>query len=44
MIARPDPIFRSIYCPKANLIIEIDGGQHYSEAGKGKDRARDDNE
>ncbi len=30
------------YCPKANLIIEIDGGQHYCEAGKAKDRARDD--
>ena len=22
------------YCPKANLVIELDGGQHYSEAGK----------
>ena len=30
------------YCPKANLVIELDGGQHYSEAGKAKDRARDD--
>ena len=30
------------YCPKANLVIEIDGGQHYSEAGKAKDRTRDD--
>jgi len=29
------------YCPKANLVIELDGGQHYSEAGKAKDRARD---
>jgi len=25
------------YCPKANLIIEIDGGQHYSPEGKEKD-------
>ena len=30
------------YCPKANLVIELDGGQHYSEAGKAKDRTRDD--
>ena len=30
------------YCPKANLVIELDGGQHYSEPGKAKDRTRDD--
>ena len=30
------------YCPKANLVIELDGGQHYSEAGKAQDRTRDD--
>ncbi len=30
------------YCPKANLVIELDGGQHYSETGKAKDRVRDD--
>jgi len=30
------------YCPKANLVIELDGGQHYSESGQAKDRARDD--
>jgi very-short-patch-repair endonuclease len=30
------------YRPKANLVIELDGGQHYSEAGKAKDRARND--
>lgn len=29
------------YCPKANLIIELDGGQHYTEDGKVKDAARD---
>ena len=29
------------YCPKANLVIEVDGGQHYSETGKTKDRIRD---
>ena len=30
------------YCPKANLVIELDGGQHYLETGKAKDRTRDD--
>jgi very-short-patch-repair endonuclease len=30
------------YCPRANLIIEIDGGQHYSDEAKQKDVARDD--
>ncbi|HEY3303744.1 MAG TPA: endonuclease domain-containing protein [Candidatus Binatia bacterium] len=25
------------YCPKANLVIELDGGQHYSEAIRGED-------
>ena len=30
------------YCPKANLVIELDGGQHYSETGKARDRTRDD--
>jgi very-short-patch-repair endonuclease len=30
------------YCPKANLVVELDGGQHYSEIGKAKDRVRDD--
>ena len=29
------------YCPKAKLIIELDGGQHYNPEGKAKDRARD---
>jgi len=30
------------YCPKANLVIELDSGQHHCEAGKAKDRTRDD--
>jgi very-short-patch-repair endonuclease len=30
------------YCPKVNLVKELDGGQHYSEIGKAKDRTRDD--
>jgi very-short-patch-repair endonuclease len=29
------------YCPAAKLIIEIDGGQHYSGEGKKKDGIRD---
>ena len=29
------------HCPKAKLVIELDGGQHYSSEGKAKDRARD---
>jgi very-short-patch-repair endonuclease len=30
------------YCPKASLIIELDGGQHYEEEGIIKDKIRDD--
>ena len=30
------------YCPKANLVIELDGGQHYTDDGKAKDIRRDD--
>jgi len=30
------------YCAKASLVIELDGGQHYSTEGKMKDRERDD--
>lgn len=29
------------YCPKAKLVIEIDGGQHYTDEGKEKDWIRD---
>lgn len=29
------------YCPAAKLIVEIDGGQHYSEANIVKDEVRD---
>ena len=29
------------YCPKAKLVIELDGGQHYLKAGKKKDTIRD---
>jgi very-short-patch-repair endonuclease len=30
------------YCPAAKLIVEIDGGQHYSEENIVKDEARDE--
>ncbi len=30
------------YCPSAKLIIEIDGGQHYSNGGIKEDQTRDD--
>ena len=29
------------YCPKAKLIIELDGGQHYSDEGIADDIVRD---
>ena len=29
------------YCLKAKLVIEVDGGQHYSYDGKRKDEVRD---
>jgi len=30
------------YCPKAKLVIEVDGSQHYGTDGKRKDKIRDD--
>ena len=30
------------YCPKTRLVIEINGGQHYSAEGEEKDRLRDE--
>ncbi len=35
------PFIVDFYCPKGNLVIEIDGGQHYSDEGKLKDSHRD---
>jgi very-short-patch-repair endonuclease len=29
------------YCPAAKLIVELDGGQHYSVEGRAKDVTRD---
>ncbi len=30
------------YCPRANFIVEVDGGQHYKKESKQRDRVRDD--
>ncbi|MEN8263559.1 MAG: endonuclease domain-containing protein [Nitrospirota bacterium] len=30
------------YCPELKLVIEVDGGQHYSAEGKDRDHARDE--
>jgi very-short-patch-repair endonuclease len=30
-----------LYCPKAKLVVEIDGGQHYYGDGQKSDKARD---
>jgi len=30
------------YCPAAKIVIELDGWQHYEEAGKEKDCVRDE--
>jgi very-short-patch-repair endonuclease len=43
-VYRQKPIGRFVvdfYCPKAHLIIELDGGQHYSEEMKSRDGLRD---
>ena len=43
-VYRQNPIGQFVvdfYCPKAKLVIELDGGQHYSEAIQEKDESRD---
>ena len=35
-----DNFIADFYCHKAKLVIEIDGAQHYTEAGKEKDEFR----
>ena len=35
-----DNFIADFYCHKVNLIIEIDGSQHYTEEGKQKDEFR----
>jgi len=40
---RQKPLERWIvdfYLPAARLVVEVDGGQHFSEAGRAKDAAR----
>lgn len=29
------------FCPRANVVIEVDGSQHYSEEGENRDKRRD---
>jgi len=36
-----DNYIADFYCPKAKLVIEVDGGQHYDIEGREKDRERD---
>lgn len=43
-VYRQKPIGRFVvdfYCPKANLVIELDGGQHYSDEMRTRDGLRD---
>ena len=35
-------IIADFYCPKSKLVIEVDGGQHYSAEGTEKDIERDE--
>ena len=35
------PYIVDFYCTAAKLVIELDGSQHYEEAGKEADEARD---
>ena len=37
-----DNFIADFYCPKSKLVIEVDGGQHYSAEGREKDKKRDD--
>ena len=35
------PYILDFYCAEAGLAVELDGSQHYEEAGKAEDKARD---
>ena len=35
------PYIVDFYCARANLVIELDGSQHYDDEALAKDRARD---
>ena len=34
------PFFLDFYCHEARLVIELDGGQHYTDRGIAQDRSR----
>jgi len=36
-----DHYILDFYCPEAALVLEVDGGQHYSEEGSEQDILRD---
>ena len=36
-----DAFIVDFYCPAAHLVVECDGGQHYTEQGKYQDQQRD---
>ena len=36
-----DNFIVDFYCPRADLVIDVDGGQHYTEDGLEKDKSRD---
>jgi very-short-patch-repair endonuclease len=36
-----DPYVLDFYCPSKRLVIEIDGGQHYTSEGKTRDKSRE---
>jgi len=36
------PYVLDFYCAELRLVIELDGGQHYDDAGREKDRVRTD--
>ncbi len=45
MFCRQKPIGDYIvdfYCPKAQLVVEVDGGQHFTEDTASNDRVRDE--
>ncbi len=45
MFYRQKPIGEYIvdfYCPKARLVVEVDGGQHFTEDEASNDRVRDE--
>jgi very-short-patch-repair endonuclease len=37
-----DEFIVDFYCPKARLVIELDGGQHYEEKSNARDKDRDE--